>query len=148
MSRIANRPPDGDFHLAVDRWTAPFWEAVAERRLVAPRCVACGHVRMPPTPFCPECRSQEIDWIALPGTGSLYSYTIVERATLPGTETHIPYVPAVVALDGADGIRLITNIVESPIDEIRIGASVTAVYDRVGEAVVPRFRLNAGHRSA
>jgi uncharacterized protein len=148
MSRIANRPPDGGFRLAVDQWTAPFWEAAAEGRLVAARCPACGHVRMPPTPFCPECLSQGIDWIALPGTGSIYSYTIVERATLPGTEAHIPYVPAVVALDGAEGIRLITNIVESPIDAIRVGAPVTVIYDRAGDAVVPRFRLNAGDRSA
>lgn len=144
MTRIANRPPDIGFALATDRWTAPFWDAVAAHRLTAPRCTTCGHFRMPPTPFCPYCRAQAVDWVELPGTGRIYSYTIVERATLPGTEGHIPYVPAVVSLDGGCGIRLITNIVDSPIDGIAIGAPVTVVFDPVGEAIVPRFRLTEG----
>nr|WP_275431465.1 Zn-ribbon domain-containing OB-fold protein [Sphingomonas sp. BT552] len=128
--------------MASDRWTEPFWDAAEEHRLTCARCGACGHFRMPPTPFCPVCRSQSIEWPTLPGTGTLYSYTIVERATLPGTEHTIPYVPAVVTLDGADGRRMVTNIVDSAIDAVRIGAPVHVVFDTLEDGtVIPRFRL-------
>lgn len=142
MTRIAKRPPDGAFTLATDRWTQPFWDAAAQQRLTCAQCGECGRFRMPPTPFCPRCRSQAVEWPTLPGTGVLYSYTIVERATLPGTEDTIPYVPAVVTLDGASGRRIVTNIVDSPIDALRIDAPVNVVFDTLASgAVVPRFRL-------
>lgn len=142
MTRTAKRPPDGLFTLAADRWTQPFWDAAREERLTCARCGDCGHFRMPPTPFCPNCRSQAIDWPTLPGTGTLYSYTVVERATMPGTEAAIPYVPAVVTLDDAGGRRMVTNIVDSSIDALRVGARVAAVFDTLPDGtVVPRFRL-------
>lgn len=145
MSRVAKRPPTGAFSLAQDRWTEPFWKAAAEERLTCARCGDCGHFRMPPTPFCPVCRSQAVEWPNLPGTGTLYSYTVVERATLPGTEETIPYVPAVITLDGAGGRRMISNIVDSEIDALKIGALVRVVFDKIEDgSVLPRFVLQEG----
>lgn len=139
--RTAQRPPDSLFTLVTDQWTQPYWDAAAEDRLVAARCGDCGHFRMPPTPFCPHCRSQSIDWVELPGTGTIYSYTVVERAILPELTDCIPYVPAVVEPDGAPGIRLITNIVESAVDDIVSGARVSVLFDPVEGGAIPRFRI-------
>ena len=142
MNRIAKRPPDTLVQIVTDSWTEPFWSAVKDRRLTCAQCGECGRFRMPPTPFCPHCRSQAIDWMALPGTGTIYSFTIVERAVLPGTEGNIPYVPAVIALDGAEPARQISNLVDCEVDRIRIGARVRAVFDTVGDgAAVVRFTL-------
>lgn len=141
MGRIAQRPPDSLFTLVMDRWTQPYWDAAAQGRLVAARCGACGHFRMPPTPFCPHCRSQEIDWVELPGTGTIHSYTVVERAILPELADCIPYVPAVVEPDGAHPIRIITNIVDSAVEDIVGGARVSVLFDPVAGGAIPRFRI-------
>ena len=143
MSRIAKRPPDALVHIVADRWTEPFWAAVAQDRLTCAQCGNCGRFRMPPSPFCPHCRSQELDWPALPGTGTIYSFTVVERAVLPGSEDSIPYVAAVIAIDGAEPARLISNIVDSDVDAIRIGAAVRVVFDHLPDGQsVPRFVLS------
>ena len=78
---------------------------------------------MPPTAFCWRCRSREIEWVDLPGTGNIY------------------YVIAVVSLDGAEGARLITNIVGVDVDNVAIDMPVQVVFDDVTTSVtVPRFR--------
>lgn len=142
MSAIAKSPAEDLFSLCADRWTQPFWDAARERRLVAAQCASCGRFRMPPTPFCPHCRSQEIEWPTLSGRGTIFSYTIVTRAIVPAMEGCIPYVPALIDLDGAPGARLTSNVVDVPIDEIGVGAAVKAVFvERADGVVVPRFTL-------
>lgn len=142
MSRIAQRPPEALVHIVADHWTAPFWNAAAEGRLTCAQCGECHRFRMPPTPFCPHCRSQQIEWPSLPGTGTVYSFTIVERAVLPGMEGAIPYVVGIIDLDGAAPARLISNIVACDVDAIHIGVRVRAVFDPAGEGVaLPRFTL-------
>ena len=138
---IAKRPPPELFKLSTNAWTQPFWDATARHELVAAQCADCGTFRMPPTPFCPCCQSQRIDWQTLSGRGEVYSYTIVERAILPGMDEHLPYVPAVITLDGAGGVRLISNLVEVEVADIRVSMAVRVVWDDVpGRGVaVPRF---------
>lgn len=137
---IARRPPPELFKLSTNAWTRPFWDAAARHVLVAAQCADCGTFRMPPTPFCPCCQSQRIDWRTLSGRGSVYSYTIVARAILPGMEAHLPYVPAVITLEGAGGVRLISNVVDVGVADIAIDMPVSVVWDDLpGAVAVPRF---------
>src|SRR5258708_4637424 len=143
MSIIAKPPPLQLFKLGKSQWTEPFWNAAASRRLVASRCGSCGRFRMPPTPFCPHCQSQALEWPELSGKGIIYSFTIVRRAILPEMEASIPYVPAVVELPDADGVRLVSNIVHSAIDNIRVGLTVTVTWENAHDGIVlPVFRLD------
>lgn len=140
MDQIAKSPADDLFSLSQDQWTKPYWDAAREGRLTAPRCAQCARFRMPPTPFCPNCLSQEIEWPTLSGRGTIFSFTIVARAIVPGMEGCIPYVPALVDLDDAPGARLTTNIVDVPVSAIAIGAPVKVVFvERADGVVVPRF---------
>jgi uncharacterized OB-fold protein len=142
MSGIAVAPPAALFDLAVDRWTAPFWEAAREHRLVAARCADCGAFRMPATPFCPGCLSQAIDWTELSGLGTVFSYTVVRRAITPEMEGALPYVPALIDLDGAPGARLIAAVVGVPVEAVTVGARVRVSWeDRPDGVSVPRFTL-------
>ena len=136
---LARRPPPELFKLSTNEWTKPFWDAAAQHRLVAACCGKCGTFRMPPTPFCPACRSQHIEWRELSGDGSVYSYTIVQREIFKGMENHLPYVPAVIELDGAPGVRLISNVVDAEIESIAVGMQVSVVWDDQGSVAVPRF---------
>ena len=126
---IALRPPPELFKLSTNAWTQPFWDATARHTLVAPQCGHCGTWRMPPTPFCPSCQSQDIAWRTLSGRGVVYSYTIVERALVSGTQGHLPYVPAVIELEGAGGVRLISNVVDVDVASICVGMPVQVVWD-------------------
>jgi uncharacterized OB-fold protein len=141
-SRVALPPPAGLATIDMNVWTRPFWDAAARHVLALPRCAACGHFRMPPTPFCPVCRSQTIDWTEIAGNGFIYSYTIVERAIISGTGNQVPYVPAIIALPEAGGVRLISNIVGSLIERIAVDAPVRLLWhDLPDGTVLPQFRL-------
>ena len=139
--RFAKPPPLG-IPLAVNVWTAPFWEAAARRELLLPRCSACGRYRFPPTPFCPHCRSSEIDWVEAPKEAFLYSYTIVTRAIIPGTDDSLPYVPAIVDFPSADNVRLITNIIDVRLDAIAVGQLVVQRWhDLPDGSTIPVFTI-------
>lgn len=141
-AELTRLPPAELFTLVVDQWTQPFWDACREHRLVVPRCPDCGTTRFPPGPFCPECRSQRVEWVDLPGTGTVFSYTIVSRSLTPEMDDSIPYAPVVIALDDAGGRRLISCVVDAEIDSLRVGAPVRVVWeDRADGVTVPFFAL-------
>jgi uncharacterized OB-fold protein len=145
--RLATAPPACLFTLETDQWTAPFWGAAAEHRLVAPRCGDCGTFRMPPTPFCPACHSQRLEWPVLSGKGTLYSYTVVDRAIIPEMEPSLPYVPAVVELSEAGHVRLISNVIDVALAELRVGLALRVAWvDRDDGIALPCFRPDDGER--
>jgi uncharacterized OB-fold protein len=128
-----------------DAWTAPFWAATARHQLICARCGDCGTFRMPPSPFCHQCRSQRVEWTDLPGTGTVYTFTVVRHAVIPDARPAVPYVVAVVDLDGAPGCRLIANVVAAAPDSVEIGQPVRVSWDDIAEGVtIPRF-APAGH---
>jgi hypothetical protein len=131
-------PPEALFSLVTDAWTAPFWEAARQRRLTIPRCAACGTWRMPPTPFCPACQTKGIDWQEVAPEGRLYSWTVVTRA--PGMALPAPYIPAVVALPQAGGVRLVAAVIGARAAELWVDQPVDLVWEtRSDDVVVPRF---------
>lgn len=144
---MATTPPSMPAALAElhpDVWTAPFWQAARAHRLVAQRCAACGAFRMPPTPFCQQCRSQDDEWVDLPGTGTIYTFNVTHQALIPQLADHVPYVVAVVDLDGAPGARLVTNIVDTDPARVAVGDRVRVDWDDVhAHTTIPRFRKEA-----
>jgi uncharacterized OB-fold protein len=126
---------------AVSRETLPWWEAAAQHRLVVQTCDACGLHRHPPGPMCPRCHGVAHRWQELSGRGAVYSYTIVHQAFLPALAPHVPYVVAVLELDGAPGVRFISNLVDVAPEAVQVGLRVEVAWEdmRPGYAV-PRFR--------
>ncbi len=121
--------------------TASWWEAAAAHRLVVQRCASCGTTRHPPGPVCPSCRAQGAEWAELPGTGHVYTYTVVRQAFLPSLAELVPYVVAVVEPDGAQGARLVSNVVDVEPEDVEIGMAVEVVWEDMGpELALPRFR--------
>ncbi len=127
---------------------APFWDATAEHRLVLPRCTACSAHIWYPRGFCPECASFDIEWVEVPGTATVYSFSIPRRGQGAYRDA-APYVLAYVELDlpesaghvGEPGPRIITNIVDCEPESISIGDRVTVVFhDTESGHALPRFR--------
>jgi uncharacterized protein len=126
-----------------DDLTRPFWEAAVEGRLVAPRCTNCGTFRLPPPPICFVCQHREVEWVELPGTGTVYSFTIVRHPLARMLQPVVPYASGIVELDGTQGAgaRMIVNIVDCDVDALAIGDRVEIVWERVNDRMaVPRFR--------
>jgi len=122
--------------------TLPFWQAAAQHRLVVQCCTACGHTRLPPAPACSECRSADADWKQLSGRGTVYTYTIVHRPIAAGQP--LPTLIAVIALEDAGGVRMISNVVGVDFGEVAIGMPVEVVWeDMTAELAIPRFRPRA-----
>lgn len=119
---------------------APFWAACQKRELRIQRCSNCGLHRHPPGPFCPRCLSVEHDWHEVPGTGTVFTYTIVHHAAHPVLRTRVPYNVAVILLDEADDVRLVSNVVDADPSPV-IGERVALVWEEVDEGrLLPRFR--------
>jgi uncharacterized OB-fold protein len=118
-----------------DRWTAPFWEAAREHRLVCQRCADCGTFRMPPAPVCFVCQSVRDEWPELPGRGSVYSFTVVWHAPHPELQALTPYAGGIIELDGAEGARLFGNIVDINPQEVVVGLPVHVVWDDIDRGV-------------
>ncbi|HYR96996.1 MAG TPA: OB-fold domain-containing protein [Candidatus Binatus sp.] len=124
---------------AVTEDGAPYWEGCREGQLRVQRCTACSHLRWPPSVLCPECLAEGGDWMALSGRGAVYSFIIVHRPQHPAFFDDVPYNVAIVELE--EGIRLHTNIVDCPNENLRIGLPVEVVFQKVNDEVtLPRFR--------
>ncbi len=99
--------------------TKPFFDGAAQHKLMLPRCNACGRTHWYPRGVCPHCYSQDLRWIEASGKGTIYSFSVMKRAA-------IPYAIAYVAL--AEGTTMLTNIVETDLDTIRIGQPVRVTF--------------------
>ena len=100
---------------AVTPETRPFWEAAAEGRLLVKRCDDCGEHHYYPRAACPFCGSERTHWRQASGQGTIYSFSVMRRA-------EVPYVVAYVTLE--EGPTMMTNIVDTEADGIRIGQRV------------------------
>jgi uncharacterized OB-fold protein len=135
-------PPADVIVLTPSAATLPFWEAAAEHRLTIPRCTQCGMFRMPPSPFCWNCRAQGVEWVEHDGTGTVYSFTVIRHAVIPDVRDGLPYVAAVVELPGTNGCRVVGNVVDCEPEIVHIGAPVTLDWYDVREGTaIPVFRL-------
>ena len=92
--------------------TVPFWEAVQQRKLLMPRCDACGTVAFPPTVACMKCSGSAFTWTAMSGNGTVYSFVVYHRIYHPAFADKVPYVVAVIEL--AEGPRIISGVVGIP----------------------------------
>jgi uncharacterized OB-fold protein len=126
-----------------DFMTAAYWSHVRDHELWLPRCENCKKFHFYPRAICPYCRSDAIAWEKASGQGEVYSFTIVKRAPSPAFEKMVPYCVAIVALD--EGPHLMTDIVETDPEQVRIGARASVRYlDIEGEEpmTIPVFALD------
>ena len=90
------------------------------------RCGACGATFLGARDNCSKCGARgQMQAVKLANSGELYSYCIVHRS-FPGI--NVPYVSAIVDLDGGGTVKgNLINVEPSP-DEIDFGMPVEVVY--------------------
>jgi uncharacterized OB-fold protein len=113
-----------------------FWDAAREGRLVTQRCARCGRLQHPPRPMCPSCHGLEQEVLDLAGTGVVYSYSILHHPQHPSFD--YPVIAALVDLD--EGVRILSNLVDIPPEDVRIGLPVQVRFEPTGDDMaVPVF---------
>jgi len=118
---------------------APFFAAARRRQLVVQRCRGCGAHRFPARALCSVCLGREAEWVAVPGRGTVFSFAIMHQVYHPGFAAEVPY--AVVVVELPEGARLLSNLVDCPLDRIRIGMPVEVVFEELTpEVTLPKFR--------
>jgi uncharacterized protein len=118
-----------------------FWAATAEGHLAFCRCVECGVWLHPPLERCRRCEGATA-FEAVTGTGTIYSFIVQRQPSVAGYLDAIPYVVALVDLDGAPGVRLPARIVGIEPELVTVGMAVAAEFVALpgGDYRVPVFR--------
>lgn len=111
--------------------TEPFWTAAKEGKLVIQKCDDCGQWQFPPEPSCTLCGSPKIAWAEASGRAELYSWTVAHPPLLPYFQPHAPWPVAAVQLE--EGPRMITNLLDIPVEEYRIGLELEAAFREIEE---------------
>ena len=121
----------------LDADNRPFWTggAVGELRLL--RCRDCATFIHPPRPVCRNCLSENVAPEAVAGTGVVDTFTVNYQKWHPALE--VPYVIARVAIDGAPGVFLTTNIVGCAVDAVDVDDRVRVRFEQQGEVYFPLF---------
>lgn len=115
-----------------------YWTGGLSGELRILRCTACRRWNHPPTSICRKCLSRELVAEPVSGKGSVATYTINHHQWSP-TATAEPYVIAIVELPEQTGLRQITNIINCPIKEVRIGMPVRVIFETLEDVAVPLF---------
>jgi len=121
---------------ALDDENRFFWTSGADGHLRFLRCQGCGYYLHPPLPRCPQCGSRSIEPEVVSGRGVVWSFTVNHHSWDGGTE---PYAIGLVELAEQEGLRLTTNIVGIPADDVKIGLAVQVVFEQRDDVWFPLF---------
>jgi uncharacterized OB-fold protein len=123
----------------IDEESRPWWEATQRHELYIQKCRDCGDLRFHPRALCTSCQSSNTEWVKCKGTGHIYTFTVTNQNGASGFRDSLPYVLAWVELD--EGVKLMTNIVDCPPEQVKIDMPVEAVFDDVTpEVTLVKFR--------
>ena len=123
--------------------TRPFWDGCNNRQLLIQKCRQCGDYQFYPRSMCHRCMTDTVDWVAVSGAGRVRSFTVVRRPLSPAYAAETPYTVALIQL--AEGPTLMSNIINCPIEQLRVGLAVSVVFEQWSEQItVPKFQPAAG----
>jgi uncharacterized OB-fold protein len=114
-----------------------FWTGGRDNELRLMRCRDCASFIHPPRPVCRNCLSDNVSPEAVAGTGVIDTFTINYQKWHPAMD--VPFVIARVAIDGAPGVILTTNIVGCEVDAVDIGDRVRVTFEQQDDVYLPLF---------
>jgi uncharacterized OB-fold protein len=106
--------------------SAPFWDGLRRHALLILRCGECRTWVHPPQASCPRCLSLSLTPEPVSGRGTVYSFTVANREFAPGIKP--PYVVGLVDLEEQETLRIVTNLVNVAIGDVRIGMAVRVLF--------------------
>jgi len=120
-----------------DRDTGGFFEAARRNELVVRMCNQCDAVLHMPRAYCHNCGSWEGRWQPVAGTGTVYSWTVVEHQVHPAYP--VPYTVVLVELDDQPSVRLMGQLPGRP--DLSVGQRLQVWFETLdGGVVVPQWQ--------
>ena len=116
-----------------------FWDGVANDKLLLQRCASCKRLRQPPSPMCPACHSTEWETQESTGKGSIHSWIVSRHPSVPDEDARV-----VVLVDLEEGVRIVSNLQGTPLNDVRNGMAVEAFFAELDGVKLPQFRRCAG----
>jgi len=105
------------------------WREYPQRyRLEASKFKKSGKTYFPPRAVDPETGDTEQEKVILPDTGKVITYTVIRTAPSQWTDI-APY--ALVIAELTDGTRLMAQVVDCDVNEVKIGMEVRIEFRRV-----------------
>ena len=122
----------------------PFYHHLKQGRFTTTRCRDCGHRAFPPRVVCPDCLSDNLEWVDLPTRGTVKVVTEEEVGVPLGFET--PLIHGLIDLGGE--LTLFARIAHCKVGQLKEGDEVRlcvfpidSVPIQVGREIVQKDRV-------
>lgn len=126
LVRSIRTPAQLDYEFTAGRASSRFLKGIAQKKIVGQRCPVCKLVYVPPRGCCPTDGVPTEDEVELPHVGTVTTFCVV-NVQFYGQAMELPYVSALILLDGAD-IPLMHLIQETPAADVHMGMRVEALW--------------------
>ena len=103
-----------------------FFQNLKERRLTTTKCKMCGKLLWPTRIVCPECLSENLEWVDLGVEGELYAFTEMRLGAPLGFVEDVPFCVGIVKIGG---LLISARIDDAKHEDLEIG-------DKVGLKIV------------
>jgi uncharacterized OB-fold protein len=127
-----------------DEVDKPFWDAANEDRLVVQNCKACNRLQHPPAKACSQCSSEDnLEWREMSGRGKIYGYGVMYDSPVISLAVDQPFNIAVIELEEDSGIKMLSHLPGTPVDQVPVGASVQVEFETTQATgqKVPEWRV-------
>ena len=124
-------------HTGVTEADQPYWDNLRAGRLTMQKCEACNNWQWPAVFRCTECGAWDPPWQDVKMEGTVFSW-IRTFQNFGLDYLPPPFVSVLVALDGADGNRLMGTL-EVDNEDVAIGKKVTGkiITRTIGDRPLP-----------
>ncbi|HMA72093.1 MAG TPA: Zn-ribbon domain-containing OB-fold protein [Xanthobacteraceae bacterium] len=117
-------------------FTKPFWDAARECKLLLQYDPDAGKYQFYPRPISIFSGRRNLEWREASGKGTIYTYTVSYKAPPPFKGVS-PFI--VVTVELSEGVRVMTNLINCPPDQVKIGMPVRLAWVKAGELNFPVF---------
>ena len=98
-----------------------FFKNLKERRLTTTKCKRCAQLLWPPRIVCPNCLSDELEWVDLGTEGELYAFTEMRLGAPLGFVEDVPFCIGLVKIGG---LLITARIDDAKYEDLKIGDGV------------------------
>jgi len=95
-----------------------FFQSLKEGKLTTTKCKNCGKLMWPPRIVCPECFSENLEWVDLGAEGELYAFTEMRLGAPLGFVEDAPFCIGLIKIGG---LLISARIDEAKYEDLKIG---------------------------
>ena len=146
-TKQAERPSSkGDYYLPVGlpmplaepgALFGPYWEGTRNEILRVQRNPETGTYQWPPQWIAYDTQTFDLEWVDVEPRGLIYSWTRVWHPIHPAMKDAVPYLVVVIELPQAGGVRMLGNLLGDPLQNVKIGSEVEAVFEHHNDVELP-----------